>query len=327
MYKYKVSYIVPIYNVEQYLSRCIESLLHQDLNHDEYEIILVNDGSTDKSAAIASKYAHQYDNISLYNQANKGVCVARNTGMNYIQGKYTIFVDSDDAWFPDKLRTIIDFTEKNSLDICFLGFVRNTPSGPENGYKQPFDYNHLYTGEEILLHRLRVASIWDKVYRTEFINKYRFFPDIYNEDVDFNFKTLPFAKRIMFFDAIAYNYTWNENSLTRSKDKKRIIKQMKDDIIIVRNIKEFISKTDLSALLKSYYKKRINSIVFSVLFRPFIKGTNIDRNSMIKILDFAKTTKVYPSKGKTESKKSTWLLRIFNIEILYRFLLFLYCDK
>lgn len=325
MYKYKVSFIVPIYNVGQYLSRCIESLLHQDLTPDEYEIILVNDGSTDNSVEIASKYAHQYANISLYNQENKGVCVARNNGMDHVQGKYTIFVDSDDAWFPNKLRTILDYTEKNNLDICFFGFIRNTLTGQEKGYKQPFNYNHIYTGEEILLNRLRVASIWDKVYCTDFVSNYRFFPGIYNEDVEFNFKTLPFAKRIMFINIIAYNYTWNENSLSRLKDKKKNIKQMKDDIIIVRNIKDFISKTELSVPLKIYYKKRINSIIFSVLYRPFIKGTNIDRRSMLNVLDYAKTIKVYPAKGRTESKKSTRLLRVFNIEILYRCLLYFNC--
>ena len=130
--------------------------------------------------------------------------------MDHVQGKYTIFVDSDDAWFPNRLKSIIEVAEKNDLDICFFGFVRNTPSGPEKGFRQPFKNGQIYTGEDILLHGLRVASIWDKVYRTDFISKYRFYPKIYHEDVEFNFRTLPFAKRIMFVDIIAYNYTWND---------------------------------------------------------------------------------------------------------------------
>ncbi|MBR4239427.1 MAG: glycosyltransferase [Prevotella sp.] len=327
MYKYKVSYIVPIYNVEQYLGQCIESLLHQDLDHSEYEIILINDGSTDSSGEIATTYSKEYDNISLYYQENAGLSVARNTGMNHVQGKYTIFVDSDDAWFPNKLRSLIDLTEKNNLDICFFGFIRNTPSGPEKGYRQPFKNNQIYTGEEILLHRLRVASIWDKVYSTDFISKYRYYPGISHQDVEFNFRTLPFAKRIMFVDTVAYNYTWNENSISRSKEKLKVIKRIKDDVIIVRNIKEFVSTAELSTQLKSYYEKRANSIMLSVLHLPFKKDVNLDRKTINNLLNYAKSIKVYPVKGRTESRKSTRLLKIFNIEILYRCLLYFYCKK
>lgn len=327
MCKYKISYIIPIYNVEKYLGNCLESLLHQDLDRNEYEIILINDGSTDSSGEIATSYADKYDNISLYHQENAGLSVARNTGMDHIQGKYTIFVDSDDAWFPNKLKSIIEITEKNDLDICFFGFVRNTPSGPEKGFRQPFKNGQIYTGEDILLHGLRVASIWDKVYRTDFISKYRFYPKIYHEDVEFNFRTLPFAKRIMFVDIIAYNYTWNDNSLSRSKDKRKVIKAMQDDIVIARILKDIISTNKLPTHLKSYYEKRSNSISFSVLFSPLKKGATIDRESMLKLLNLAKAKKIYPVKGATESKNSTRLLRIINIEIIYRFLLFLHCKS
>lgn len=327
MYKFKVSFIIPIYNVEKYLGNCIESLLQQDLDHSEYEIILINDGSTDSSGEIATTYSEKYDNISLYHQDNSGLSVARNLGMDHVQGKYTIFVDSDDAWFPNKLKNLIEVCDKNNLDICFFGFIRNTPFGPEKGYKQPFKNNLIYTGEEILLHRLRVASIWDKVYRTDFINKYRYYPGISHQDVEFNFRTLPFAKRIMFVDTVAYNYTWNDNSISRSKEKQKYLKRLRDDIVIVRNLKDFITTAELSAPLKSYYKKRANSILFSVLYLPFKKNVNLDRKSFLELLDFAKTKKVYPVKGETESKKSTRILRFFNVEIIYRFLLFLHCKN
>ena len=327
MYKYKVSFIVPVYNVEKYLGNCIESLLQQDLDRSEYEIILINDGSTDSSGEIATTYSEKYDNISLYYQENAGLSVARNTGMDHVQGKYTIFVDSDDAWFPNKLKSIIEVAENNDLDICFFGFVRNTPSGPEKGFRQPFKNGQIYTGEEVLLHRLRVASIWDKVYSTDFISNYRYYPGISHQDVEFNFRSLPFAKRIMFVDTVAYNYTWNENSISRSKEKQKYLKRLRDDIVIVRNLKDFIKTTELSVPLKFYYERRANSIIFSVLYLPFKKEVNLDRKSFLELLNFAKTKKVYPVRGKTESKKSTRILRLFNIEIFYRFLLFLHCKN
>lgn len=318
MYKYRVSYIVPIYNVEQYLERCIKSLLNQDLSNHEYEIILIDDSSTDSSGEIAKKYSEKYENISLYHQNNAGPSVARNNGMDHIQGKYTIFVDADDFWLPNKLKSIIDFTEENDLDICYFGFNKNNTSGYIKECFQPFKSFQLFTGEEILLQGLHVEVIWDKVYSTDFVSRYRFYPGIIHEDVDFNFKILPFANRIMFVHTIVYNYTWNINSITRIKDRQKSIKSFKDDIIVVKHLNDFITQFKISIPLKSYYIKRANSIMFSVLHRLY---KELDRKSINELLDYAKKLKVYPVKGKTESKKSTLLLRIYNFELLYRFLI------
>ena len=318
MYKYRVSFIVPIYNVELYLERCIESLLNQDLDHHEYEIILIDDSSTDSSGEIAKDYSQKNENISLYYQNNAGPSVARNNGMDHVQGKYTIFVDADDFWLPNRLKSIIDFTENNDLDICYFGFKQNTTSGFIKDCFQPFKSCQLFTGEEILLQGLRVETIWDKVYSTDFVSRYRFYPGIIHEDVDFNFKTLPFANRIMFVHTIVYNYTWNNNSLTRIKDRQKCIKEFKDDIIVVKHLNDFITQFELSAPLKSYYIKRANSIMFSVLHRLY---KELDRKSIYELLDFAKKFKVYPVKGQTESKQSTLLLRIYNFEFLYKILI------
>ena len=95
----KLSIIVPVYNVEKYLERCINSLINQDLCRNEYEIIIVNDGSTDYSGDIAKAIQSKVENIHLYEQVNGGLSAARNTGLKYACGKYVIFVDSDDYLF------------------------------------------------------------------------------------------------------------------------------------------------------------------------------------------------------------------------------------
>ena len=95
-YKMKLSIIVPVYNVADYLPKCLDSLLAQDLPQNEYEIIVVNDGSTDNSGNIAQQYADKYANITLINQANQGLSGARNTGIKCAKGDYIQFVDSDD---------------------------------------------------------------------------------------------------------------------------------------------------------------------------------------------------------------------------------------
>lgn len=106
-----ISFIVPVYNTEKYLNVCLDSLLEQDLSVDEYEIICINDGSTDNSLAILKKYELQYKNIFVINQSNSGVCQSRNVGLLKAKGKYIWFIDSDDIIAKNslkRLKTVID---------------------------------------------------------------------------------------------------------------------------------------------------------------------------------------------------------------------------
>lgn len=120
-YKYKFSVIMPIYNVELYLEQCIKSVLNQSIGFNEnIQLILVNDGSTDKSEEICLYYKDKYpENIRYIKQENKGVSAARNTGMQYIEGKYVNFLDSDDKWDLDVFEKAYEFLEKyqNEIDL------------------------------------------------------------------------------------------------------------------------------------------------------------------------------------------------------------------
>jgi glycosyltransferase involved in cell wall biosynthesis len=116
----KLSIIVPIYNVEPYLSKCIESLLQQDISQHEYEIILVNDGSPDNSKKIIIEYLNQYSNIVFVDQLNQGVSVARNNGIDIAKGDYILFIDPDDYIHVNALKLPLDYAIKNNLDILYL---------------------------------------------------------------------------------------------------------------------------------------------------------------------------------------------------------------
>ena len=114
---YDISVIVPVYNAEQYLHECIDSLLKQ--TKDNIEIVLVNDGSTDKSKAIIEEYYHSYDNITFVDQPNKGVCIARNAGISASKGKYIGWVDSDDFLKPDALEKLYTLMQKEDADYGY----------------------------------------------------------------------------------------------------------------------------------------------------------------------------------------------------------------
>ena len=127
-YKYKFSVVIPIYNVEKYLQETLESVINQDIGFKEnIQMILVNDGSLDNSEDICLKYKAKYpENITYVKQENAGVSAARNNGMQYIQGKYTNFLDSDDKWSLDAFSKVWNFFEDNyeKIDVisCRMKF-------------------------------------------------------------------------------------------------------------------------------------------------------------------------------------------------------------
>lgn len=122
-----LSYIVPVYNVEEYLRECVDSI--RDQMTDQCEIILVNDGSTDSSADICKEYAEADSRITFINQINSGVAVARNIGMSLAKGEYVAFVDSDDRISKDSIKHILELISHNIVDICFLDGIKFYPSG------------------------------------------------------------------------------------------------------------------------------------------------------------------------------------------------------
>lgn len=116
-----LSFIVPVYNTEDYLPECLDSLLHQDIPETEYEIICVNDGSTDGSGAILQQYQETHRNLHIIEQPNRGVAAARNAGLEAAQGEYIWFVDSDDFIAPDALKAVCEETLAEEVDILNFG--------------------------------------------------------------------------------------------------------------------------------------------------------------------------------------------------------------
>lgn len=128
MTDYKLSIVIPVYNVEKYLGECLESILNQQ--HDECEIILVDDGSTDRSGSLCDKYASNY--IRVIHKENGGLSSARNAGLKVAKGKYIAFVDSDDRIAEDSIKSILGWIKETDVDVCFMDAVMFYPNGKMN---------------------------------------------------------------------------------------------------------------------------------------------------------------------------------------------------
>lgn len=171
-----VSIIIPVYNAEMYVSRCIESVLNQ--SYANIELILVNDGSTDTSNEICQEYEMRDDRVFLLAQRNGGVAKARNTGIDIMSGEYVTFVDSDDYLHPDAIRILISAAESHSADICMGGFqeIRNT-------VVDGFETSQLVTDTVSVMQawrglfgseHLKYGTVWGSVYKSKLFDTIRF---------------------------------------------------------------------------------------------------------------------------------------------------------
>lgn len=307
-----LSIIVPVYNVEPYLERCLLSCLHQDIPQDDYEIIVVNDGSTDGSLQVAERVAKENGNVAIISQKNGGLSAARNTGMKHARGKYFMYVDSDDYLFDNVLSSLLTTVEDNNLDILFFWTCFEVNGKTCDTEHQPFDEHRIYTGEYALLHGMRIDSVWQCVYRAQLIKELGLeFPAGRNhEDIPFDMKLYPFVKRMMFCHTMGYHYCLDRPSIMRTHNVEKRFRLIMDNLQTIGEIIMLARKDSFSKEVCDYYIRRMNSLEvshFLMLTCQRIKWKNINKYFLE-----AKSLGVYPIKGITLSKKTTSLIPLIN---------------
>ena len=231
----KLSIIVPVYNVAPYLRKCVDSLLAQDIT--DYEIILVDDGSTDECPQICDHYVELYPHIHVIHQKNAGLSAARNSGIATAQGEYILFVDSDDYLQLYRLAILLEQIERDNLDVLRFRYQNVKEDGEAFApYKDMTNYNDYCAvptdGLTFLNERMgNQCYVVQFIVKTDIIRQELFTPGIYFEDTDWTPRLLLRAKRVASTDLIVYNYLWREGSITLSqKDTAKMRKQLKDKI-------------------------------------------------------------------------------------------------
>ena len=209
----KYSVIIPVYNVEKYIDRCLKSIISQ--YYDDLEIIVIDNGSTDSSGSICDTYASEYSNISVYHIENHGVSAARNFGLAKAQGEFICFVDADDylvgnlfSNMENQLDSGLDllvFSYYNSLEKNLSETTRSAKILPIEGKKDRNQFIALFTG---LFLSDMMYTVWNKIYRREFLEEHRIMFEQYElgEDVRFNLNVFECVHTISFSKTCYYVY-------------------------------------------------------------------------------------------------------------------------
>ena len=218
-----ISVIVPIYNVEDYLRQCLDSILEQTLSH--FEVVLVNDGSPDSSGDICREYVEKDSRFHYFEKENGGLSDARNYGIERARGEYLTFIDSDDYIDPLHLEYLYKTLMNNDADISVSNYM-NYHTSIDTFYLHTFGdyYETNYSSEELLdnlaiLERndLSFSTIWGKLYKRSVFSFLRFPKGVIGEDVALIYKIYTQVQKIVYFHKDTYIYRENESGITKSK--------------------------------------------------------------------------------------------------------------
>lgn len=229
----KVSVIVPVYNVAKYLKHCLESILNQSFK--DFEVICVNDGSTDNSLEILQQYAQKDKRVKIINQTNKGLSDARNAALNIAEGEFIAFADSDDYYAPNFLELLLKVQKDTNTDIVgcdFQKIYKSTDTLKPVLVVHPKPYKDAL---QVLLHKNNFIhfNVWNKLYKRSVIGDIRFVSHIYYEDWVFNCCIFEQARGFAWIKEKLYAYRMSNGSIMRSDFNE---KKLQDYVTGIREV-------------------------------------------------------------------------------------------
>lgn len=261
----KLSIIVPVYNVEDHLEKCLDSLVNQTFK--DIEIIVVNDESPDNSHEIIDKFAKDFPNIiKPFFKSNGGIAETRNFGLSKVQGEYFGFVDSDDYIELDMFEKMYDKAIENNSDIVVSNFLWEYPTGKKKS-KEMLEGPY-YNSREMIVNLF--ATLWNKIYKTELIREIGLtFPQgLRYEDASFLYRLAPHINQISFVDDYMVHYVQHSTSITHTHNHR-----VKDMIFVFDGIIKYYKNND-------FYDKHEQELEY--IFIKFFLGNSFLRTVQIK---------------------------------------------
>ena len=307
MNKCKLSIIVPVYGVEKYIDKCLDSLVKQSLK--EIEIIVVNDGTKDNSQKIIDKYVKKYpDKIKSYIKENGGQGSARNYGLKKTTGEYIGYVDSDDFVEKDMYKKLYNKAKENNYDIVVCGNY-NVSEDYQNKNIDAFINNYNTDLENIFFGKM---AVWNKIYKRDILikNKLEFKEKVWYEDLAFTLKAIMNSNTFAFIDEPLYDYLIREGSTMNNSNVQRnleILDAFNDILSYIQHNKkeEYFNKIEFLAIDHIYI-----SAIVRVLKADSDK--NIKKETIEKLIN-------YMNKNFPNYKSNKYINTLSkNIKIIYK---------
>lgn len=307
----KLSIIIPAYNAGHHLDRCVESCERQDVDKQDYEVIIVNDGSADDTVFVAKNLSNKYGNIKVISQKNQGTAVARNNGLEEAEGDYVWFVDSDDYIEDGSLKRIMDKIDSHHRPDVFLIRMKILYQGSVlyGGHESAEDFET--SGKEFIMSGYGPSSACILICKRAFLmlNNLKFTPSMFLEDGEFSLRCLSLSKRIAFTAQPEYVYEVNEDSKTSMKDLKSENKKIWGNVPLAKSWKQF-AHTLTDTNLASYIIRRANSALAGTLvLLDELKVSGADKKYKHDFIIKMRDEDCFPLKGPYLS----WKMNIYSV--------------
>lgn len=289
----KLSIIVPVYNVEKYIRPCFESIFRQGLDEADYEVIIVNDGTKDRSMEMIADIISQHNNITIIDQKNQGLSVARNNGIAKAKGEYIFMPDSDDLLIDNSLPFLLKLALSSNADLVVADFLKLSDEEVNNLQTDSIKQEEVIkltekTGEELFLEDLnpRQCYVWRTLFKLKFIvdNNIKFFPGIFYQDVPFTHECYIKAEKCIRTNCLLNIYRIRQESATSSFN----LKKAKDFCITIGKTWELSHMKGLSPQIQ---RKLQDDVFTSISVMLWATSHSIYKNSERKqVIDFLKQT-------------------------------------
>lgn len=303
-----LSFVIPIYNCEQYIKKNLDIILGSGLTPFEYEVILVNDGSRDGSAAICNRYAEKFSNVKYVCQRNQGPATARNTGLEHVKGDYIWFVDADDSINPEilpKLKSIVDGNDE--IDLISFGYVSQYPDGDR--ITKEVEKEFFCSGLEYLRMPRHGSYLWNNIYRRAAIGNKRMLDGVSHiEDTCFNVQTVINFSKVVVLPDIGYYYNrCNVNSISNNKFLRDRVKANADSFFVYQTLFREMKQT-MNAGHRKFLMEELNFSINAHIYTMF-KFDNV--RTVKKYISRYKAMGLYPLAA-TGNKKGDMFRMVAN---------------
>ena len=309
----KLSVIIPMYNAEKYIERCVESLYCQDLNIGDFEVLIINDGSTDHSLIEVENLARKHKNIVILSKKNAGAASARNLGIKNAKGDFLVFIDADDYYLPNCLKQLLNTCELKCLDLLYYRLLIHYEDGSISDALGG-DYNRMpikkiMSGLECYQKGFQASTMCGCMLKRKILtsNNLRFSDKRFGEDTLLSYCVTAYSKRVMFLNEAPYVYFKNKGSVLQKVATPLRLIQIENTLSVGHDVMSLslqVDSMDLSRILKKY---SVN-IIFGAFWNLWkLRMIFKEEHLLYPFMDKLKTKGWYPMKGPFFSFKK-WIV-------------------